>query len=199
MQEFPVLNIVNTLTDLRTYPPSTNATVLLIGKATVGDGLGGFYRWDSSSVAIEDSTYLNTIVSSVPDITGRWVRVFQKVKVYPHGLMVTNGGVMTFYAGSTTNASGQSVINLTEDNTLSGVPLFSAVWQVNGQADASASTSNDVITGNGKVSADLKTATFTFSRGNSSAVGVLGLTVLGLRSAPASTPVRLSVTGIKSS
>lgn len=45
---------VPVLADLKALPVSPGAIVPLIGKATPGDGLGGFYRWGPVTTGSED-------------------------------------------------------------------------------------------------------------------------------------------------
>lgn len=64
--------VVNTVADLRVAP--TNGTVTTLGCITVGDGGGGFWRWDETSTA-EDN--VGTVVQSTSTSgAGRWVRSF---------------------------------------------------------------------------------------------------------------------------
>lgn len=188
------------LTNLRAMPIADNQRIFMVGKSAMGDNLGGFYRWDSSSTAAEDLTFMNVVISNL-SATGRWVRIFQKAKTYAQGILVNNAGVKTMYLPGTTDSSGNVTVNLTDDNTATGNPLFTEVWITAGMASVAAATANDVLTGSGKVSADLKTMTYSFARGNSTTLGstllaLAGLIIPGLRAANAGVAVQLKVEGI---
>jgi hypothetical protein len=62
----------NTLTDLRGSAGTPNVQVLLNGLASINDGNGGVYMWNSTSTATDDGfiTIKPTTVT-----TGRWVRI----------------------------------------------------------------------------------------------------------------------------
>lgn len=193
---------VATISDLKVAPMSPDTLVLVVGKATMMDNLGGFYRWDSSSTADEDLDFLNVIKSS-NSAAGRWVRVFQRAKVYPGGVLVNTGGVKTFYIlGKTTDVAGLVTAYLTEDGTATGKPLFSTVWGTTGSASTLATSANDIVIGGQKLlSSDLKTLTYQFARGNSTVLGttlsaLIGLVVPGLRPPLSGTPVSILVYGV---
>ena len=120
------LDRVDMMTDLKNNPITSGAQVLMVGKTSITDGLGGFYRWDETSTATEDMTNLNVIASNLSS-TGRWVRTFQRVQVLPHGILVLNGGFKTFYAASSTASTGKATINLTMDNTTTGTAFCTSI------------------------------------------------------------------------
>lgn len=193
---------VMTIADLKTQPVSEDTIVLLVSNSTLGDGLGGFYRWDSTSSADEDTTFYNVVKSSTTS-SGRWVRIFQRVRQFPHGVLVSVGGVKTFYAlGKTTDVNGLVTAYLTDDGTATGNSLFTTVWTAQGQAIAQAATANDLVIGGQKsLSSDMKTLIFQFARGGSVTLGssltaILGLLIPGLRPPAIGTPVTLVVTGL---
>lgn len=200
--EVTLQNTVNTIADLKKIFPK-NQVVLVIGKTTPGDGLGGFYRWDPSASGVDDTAFLNIVATTVEDPpAGRWVRVFQKVKTYPHGIMVMNGGVKIFYAtGLSTDSQGKIVVNLTEDATTNGSALFTEIWQKGFDAQNSAPTANDVISGNAVVSANLKVLTYTFSKGSSQTLGlnvaqIVGANIASMKAVPAGVPVIIKIEGV---
>lgn len=200
MNEVPLLQIFKTLADLKAaYNPTGNA--LILGKTTVGDGLGGFYYWDpTNTTATEDTKFLNMIVSSVTN-NGRWTRVFQKAQTIPQGYMVNNGGVKTLYCPATTNSSGQCTIYLTNDGTATGTALFSEVWQVTPAASPTATIANPPLVGYGQASSDLKTLSCTFSQNNSTTLGatllnIAGTLIKGLTPVPSGVPVLIKVEGV---
>jgi len=193
---------VMTVADLKMQPVSTDTILLLVGKEHLADGLGGFYRWDVSSTLDEDMAFLNVIKSSVSS-TGRWVRIFQRVRQFSHGVLVSVGGVKTFYVlGKATDANGLVTAYLTDDGTPTGNALFSSVWTAQGQAIANAGSANDLVVGGQKsLSSDMKTLVYQFARGGSVTLGasltaLLGLVIPGLRPPGTGTPVTLIVTGL---
>lgn len=197
---------VNTIAELKTAPVYANTIMLVVGKAAVGDNLGGFYRWDSTSTAAEDLTFLNTIASTaIQGSTGRWVRIFQRARQYPGGVLVNTGGVKTFYAlGLSTAADGTVTSYLTDDGTATGNALFSTVWTTTGQATSmgTGTNANDIVIGGQKsLSSDNKTLVYQFARGNSTVLGatlsaLLGLVIPGLRPPIQGTACTLIVTGL---
>ncbi len=196
---------IKDLADLRSAPVSADTTALLICKTTVGDGLGGFYMWDASASGDEDTTYMNTIPSSV-STTGRWVRIFQKVRTYPQpvgvGTLVKNGGVKNLYVSSVINSNSEVTIYLTDNGTATGNALFKEIWSTDAEVTANVASSNDVVIGCRKsVSADLKTITFAFSRGNNQTLGatllsIAGTVIPGLRGAQTGLPVLIRIDGV---
>lgn len=192
---------VNLLSDLQNAPVSNGAIMFLIGKTTLGDGLGGFYRWDDSATGALDTVYLNIVPSNLSP-TGRWTRVFQRARNLAHGVLVTTGGIRSFYAPAVIDANSQTVINLTEDNTSGGVALFTEVWQTSGESVINVTDPNDVVMGTRKtLSANKKVLTYYFARGNTTTLGatllsILGLVIPGLRNAAAGTAVIIKVEGM---
>lgn len=128
----------DTLADMRAYDVSSwtagslMATALLID-INSGDAKGGLYQWSPSSAAAEDLTYYNVVLSNTTS-TGRWVRVFQRVRVLPQGRLVYNGDVKTLYVPTTTNASGEATFYLTYDGTPTGTPIFSTILENKSEA-----------------------------------------------------------------
>ena len=188
---------VGSMTELKSAPTSADTTVLLLGKSTASDGFSGFYRWDPDSSATEDLTFMNAITSSLSS-TGRWVRIFQRARTLPHGVLVYNGGVKSFYPlNAVTDANGEVVLNLTENNTTTGVPLFSAIWSVSMEGVTATASANDVVVGSRKaLSSDSRVLTLRFVRGASTLVSVLGVALPGLRVAPAGISIGARIDGI---
>jgi hypothetical protein len=187
---------INLISDLQTTRVTHNQVVLVVGKTTMGDGLGGFYRWDANSTAAVESVFMNVVASSVTT-KGRWLRIFQRARSLAQGVLVNNGGVKTLYATGTTDANGRITINLTEENTAAGTALFTDVWLTTGEATNGAATPNDVATGSRvSLSTDKKVLVYQFSRGNSSVVSLLGVNVLGMRAVASGTPVAVRIDGV---
>lgn len=192
---------VSLLADMQNAPVSADTIIFLVGKDTMGDGLGGFYRWDASATGSLDAQYLN-IVPSNKSSSGRWVRIFQRARNLSHGVLVNNGGVKSFYAPSTVDANSQSLINLTEENTANGTAIFSEVWSTNGESIVNVTDPNDVVIGVRKtLSANKKQLTYYFARGNTTTLGsallnILGLVIPALRPAAVGTSVIIKVEGI---
>ena len=188
------------LNDLRNANPSDTPVRFLVAKNAVGDNLGGFYRWDATSTASEDTQYLNVVASSLTS-TGRWVRVFQKAKTYAQGVLVNNGGIRTLYAPAVTDSNGQVAINLTDDNTLTGNNLFSEIWQVTPQQNPTVALANAPIMGSAQASGDLKKVTCIFHQNNSTTLGatllaIAGTVIKGLTPVPANVSVLVKIEGI---
>lgn len=202
MAEIPLLQVVKTIDDLRVLNPSLDAMVLLVGKSAVGDGLGGFYRWDATDItSAEETQFMNTLVSTVAGAAGRWVRVFQRAKAYPAGVMVMNGGVRTLYCPTVTDSSGRATVYPTVDGTATGAALFSEIWQIAGTVNAQATSVDGVIVGSGNISTDRKTVTYTFAKNKTTTLGqtlaaLLGAAIPGLQQAQASVPVYITLVGI---
>lgn len=189
---------IDLISGLKATPVSAMPTIaLVIGGAALGDGLGGFYRWTVDDTSTEDTRFFNVVASSTSS-TGRWIRVFQRVRAVAGGYLVTNGGFKQFFMPTTLNSSGQATIYLTLDGTATGTPIFTEVWTTQGDGAAAGSTANDSVIGTRKsLSIDLKTLTYQFVRGSSTTLtGLLGLVVPGLTSAPSGTAVVVAVSGI---
>lgn len=194
MQEIPLQQIVNTVADLRLLNPATNQIALMVGKTLVGDGLGGFYRWDSTATGAED-TYMNFIISTV-NSNGRWVRVFQKARAVGGGILVNNGGVKSFYISATTGSTGEVTLNLTMDNTATGTAIFSEIWSIVPNPQTSAATPSDAVQSYRKsLSADLKTTTYGFYKANAVTI-TLGLFLTPVTSIGAGTNIQFRIDGI---
>lgn len=189
---------VDLIAGLKAMPVSAMPTIaLVVGGATLGDGLGGLYRWTADDATVEDTRFFNVVTSSMSG-TGRWVRIFQRVRQVAGGYLVTNGGFKQFFMGTTLNGSGQAVANLTMDGTASGTPIFSEVWTTQGDGAAAGSTANDSVIGTRKsLTGDLKVLTYQFVRGsNTTLSGLLGIVIPGLQAAPSGTSVVIAVSGI---
>lgn len=180
---------------LKDSPTKDGSVVFLVAKNAVGDNLGGFYRWDPTSTLAEDAQFMNVIKSNFTN-TGRWIRIFQKVKVYPHGILVNNGGVRTFYAPGITNAGGEVSINLTEDNTPTGTPLFTEVWLNQSKATTeSTSVSNSVQSYVKSTTADLKQTTHGYYKPNAVTITV-GLLFNPVAAVGAGVNVQFKIEGV---
>lgn len=189
-----ITRTVDLLSDLRQLP-ITSGNIFLTGKTTLTDGLGGFYRWDSSSSASEDTTFMNVIISNVTS-SGRWVRTFQKAKSYPQGVLVINGGVKTFYVSGTTDSNGEVTINLTDDNTSTGNALFTEIWFTDSRSTTSASSlANSIQSYTKSIAVNLKTASFGFFKANALTI-TLGLVYSPLTSAGSGITTQFKVEGI---
>lgn len=95
------VKVFDILSDLQTKAlPQGNA--LILGRSTVGDGNGGFFRWSATSTA---STNLTVLVSSRnASTTGRWIQV---------GLDADNApATQTLAAGTATVATTGRVIRV---------------------------------------------------------------------------------------
>lgn len=62
-------NLVN---DLTTFKGMPNANVIVLGNLTVGDGNGGSYYWDDTSVAAPDGI---NIIQVTGVVIGRWIKL----------------------------------------------------------------------------------------------------------------------------
>lgn len=162
---------VMTLADLRNLPIHDGRVVLLLGKASILDNQGGFYRFDGNSTAPEDTTFMNIIISNLSE-RGRWIRVFQWAQELPHGKLVTNGGMKTFFVIGTSTAAGDVTVSLTRENNATGTPIFTDIWSIltHPMVEA-ASISGAVMTFRKSLSSDLKTLTYGLFRPNVNAVG----------------------------
>lgn len=188
---------VETVAELKAIPVSADAGAiyLLVGRAAVSDGLGGFYRWNPAASDTEDATFMRTFPSD-NSAMGRWERVFQRVQVLPHGILVNNGGVKTFYAPGTTNASGEITLNLTLDNTANGTPIFTEIWFNDSKAAVTATTPANAVSSYVKnLSANLKQTTHGYFRANAVTI-TLGLLYAPFAAAPAGVGVQFKIEGV---
>lgn len=186
------------LTDLRNTPVYANKVVMLVGKNNLGDNLGGFYRWDVDSSGTDDMVYLNKLASNLTP-TGRWVRVFQRARsTVGGGVLVNNGGVKTLYITGTTDANGEVILNLTDNNLSTGNALFTEIWSivVNPQIDASG-PATAVQSYRKTLSTNLKTLTYGFYKANAFTV-VLAAVITPVANVGAGTVVQFAITGINS-
>ena len=185
---------IGLLADLKQQPVAIGARALLVGRTSLDDGLGGFYRWDENATGADDLSFMNKLSSDVSP-TGRWVRIFQKATSYPQGVLVKNGGVKTFYAGGVTNSNGDCTLNLTDDGTLSGNALFAEVWFNDSKSTVTATGPANAVTSYVKsLSSDLKTTTHGFFRANAVTV-TLGLLYSPFAAVPAGIPVQFQING----
>lgn len=187
---------LDTLGDLRQQPVQDGQLVLVLGATAWGDGLGGFYRWSPSAADAEDTPYYNIVASSVTG-AGRWMRVFQRVKMIGTSVLVTNGGFKTLFAPAITDANGRVTVYLTDDGTATGTALFGNIMQTTGEGTAVQTDPNNLLSGGRySLSADRKTLVYQFARGNSSVVSLLGVNVLGMRAAAAGATVVVRIDGM---
>lgn len=190
-----ILLQVDLMSNLKTQAIKHGTKVFLVGKYYVNDGLGGLYMYDSSSNVTQDTVYINSITSNLSS-TGRWLRVFQKAKAYPQGILVSNGGVKTLFVSGTTDSNGEITINLTGENTSGGTALFKEVWAVNVNPTTDASSVTNAIQSYRKsLPANLKTCTYGFYKANALTI-TLGLLYNPFTSVGAGTIVNFRVEGI---
>jgi hypothetical protein len=199
--ETNLLNIVNNLEELKARMPHPGMHVLLVAKAVIGDNLGGFYRWDPDASGAEDTVYMNTIPSN-NSTTGRWIRVFQKAQAYPHGVLVRNGAVKSFWVAGISDANGDVTVNLTEDGTATGKEIFQEVWSTQCEATVNMVSANDAVVVTRKsLSANRKVLVYRLARGKQTTLGlslgqILGVGISGLQAASSGIPCQIRVDGI---
>ena len=187
------ISMVRTLTDLKAVAVGSISTVFMLGRVTSGDGLGGFYDWNETSTDAEDTQFLNTVVSN-NSATGRWIRVYQKAKTVPQGILVSNGGVKTLYVSTVTDSNGKAKINLTTDNTPTGPSIFTEIWENRSYSKLTATGPGDAVQSY-LVAADLKTTTHGYYKANAITI-TLGLVVPPLASTGAGIAVGFKIEGI---
>lgn len=195
--------VLDTVTALRAARTSAGQIVLVVGATTLADGLGGFYRFDPASTAVDDTTTWNVVrpTAIASNAPGRWVRVFQKRRQLASGAhLLTHAGAKTLYVSGTTDSNGEVVVSLTDDD---GTALFAEVWMTVAEArPSSLPDASEVVTGTRKaLSVDRKQLTYRFARGNATTLGnglgqLLGAIVRGQRDAPAGVPVTIRVDGM---
>lgn len=187
---------LDTINDLREAYTAEGQLVLVLGVATYGDGLGGFYRWVGSSNAVEDTAFYNVIASNVTT-PGRWIRVFQRVRQIGGNTLVSNGSFKMLFAPGVADSNGRVTVYLTDDGTATGNALFTTIMQTTGEGTAAVSDPNNVLIGaRYSMSSDLKTLVYQFARGNSTVLSVLGTNVIGMRSAATGAPVSVRIEGV---
>lgn len=189
--------VYETLADLKAAPTADQSFATLAGKLVFSDGLGGLYRFDASSTAADDATYLNVVQPTTG--AGRWIRVIQRVRQLSNGLLEINGPVKRLYRqGTTTGTGGDVTLYLTDDNTASGTALFTSVIQISYEVLTASSGAASTMFGQRKsLSADLKTLVYTIARGNTTTLAlVVGLAIPGLASVPAGTVVQFTIVGM---
>lgn len=190
--------VCDTVADLKAAATADADVALLVSKAAPGDNLGGIYRYSAASTEAEDMAYLNVIrpAAAATGTPGGWLRVVQRAKTYPQGVMSMNGIVRTFFASGTTNASGDVILFLTEDNTATGVPLFKQIWFNDSKATVNATGPANAVTSYVKTLAtDLRQTTHGFFRANALTV-TLGLVYSPFAAVPAGVPVQFRIEGV---
>lgn len=169
--------------------------VMTLGAVTEGDGLGALYSFKPSSTTAEDTINWNT-VKITARTTGRFEKIFVRKIVLPHGILQINSGIKKFYCNTVINASSEATINLTMDNTTNGVAIFNNVLWDDSKANTPITNVNDMVSSCRKSLVNSnKQLTHIFARGNSAVISVIGVNVLGLRSAAQNTPVTFIVEG----
>lgn len=197
---------LDTLSQLRAAPVAEGTLVLLVGKDVPYDGKGGLYRWSAASVAADESGSMSfsVIASTRPgQVTGRWIRVFHKVRVLPQGFLIYTGGVMEFFSNDLlSDANGRVQTYLTYDGTVSGAPIFTDVWQPSFSVLFKPTNVNSAIIGNIEpLPIDLKSAAVNLSQLKPTSLPGVLTSLLGLIINPAQVPasgtkVRIFVKGV---
>jgi len=185
--------VFNSITDLKKQSGIDSAIVYVAGGQDITDFRGAFYRYLASSTATEDNTYFG-VVKPTSVTTGRWMRVNQTTINYPQGTLFRIGLLKIFVASSTTNAQGESTLNLTTDNTTNGTSIFANILYNMSMAITPATTANDVVSSSVKVQANTVNMKYTTHRYAKGSLGVLGIATL---SNPANnTPVQFFIVGL---
>lgn len=181
-----------TIADLKTKPVEEGAMYLVQGIAMQN---GGLFYWSGTATAAEDAPYYNYVTSSISG-TGRWIRNTVKNQTLPSGFLETNGQIKTITLNGTTDSNGMCAFNLTYEGTSGGtaIPTMTPFSVQAYPQPGTVATSNDITHGQCQaVSANFKTVTCRYGRGSSTALSVLGISVLGLRDAVVNTPVSVQV------
>lgn len=166
MAELNTLISVSTQAELKAVFPAPGMIAYLLSKSTIGDNLGGFYRWDENATGADDTLYMKSFCSSTKP-TGRWVRTFQTIALLTHGTLFIEGGKKTFYASLDTVSGGTASLNLTMDNTATGDPIFREILSTRADCLSNAATVADlVLSGRKSLSADLKQVSYLFFKAN---------------------------------
>lgn len=186
------------LSDLRNEIGADEESVIITtGELALRDGKGALYGWNPSSMNAEDSA--NNVVrptSIAQAQPGRWEKVFVRKMVLPQGILHINNGIKKLYCAATTDANSEATINLTMENTTNGTAIFSNILWDDSKANINVGNVNDMVSSCRKLlSANMKQLTHIFARGNSAAVSVVGINILGLRTAVAGTNVTFIVEG----
>ena len=190
--------VYDTLAALRAAPTGDSDVVLMVGKAGLGDNLGGLYRYSATSTDAEDTAYLNVVqpAAVASGAPGRWQRVVTRAKAYPQGVLVMNGAVKTFFAAGTTNAAGDVTLFLTDTNTAAGNPLFTQVFFNDSRATTAATGPANAVTSYVKtLAADLRQTTHGFFKANAVTV-TLGLVYAPFAAVGAGIPVQFRIEGM---
>lgn len=184
------------LASLKATKGGNENVIMTLGQTSKGDNRGSLYYWDALSTEAEDTTYYYVV--QVTGVTiGRWKKAFTRVQTLPHGILYINSGMKEFYASSVTIGDGTCTIYLTMDGTATGTAIFTNILFDDSKATVNTATINDMVSSCRKsLSANLKELVHLFGRGNSTAVSVLGVNILGLRTAVANTPVSFSIKGM---
>lgn len=198
-QKNQALIVADNITQLKNKPVDSTATYLLKNVSTIMDGSGGgLYVWSYGATDAEDLVYYNVVASNL-STKGRYIRTAVKNNVVPNGVLMNNGGMKTLILNATTPANGIVTYYLTSDGTAAGPAIFSQM-PVRAAAEPrinSVATSNDIVVGQcTTISADKKTLTCIYARGNSSLVSILGVNILGLRAPDVGTAVSVTVVGM---
>jgi len=186
------LVVCDNISEMLSKPVHTKAKYWVVNAVNVNDGLGGVYYYDSLSTEAVDNTYWN-VVKPTSVTVGRFKRANTRNVKLTQGMLEQNGGVKTLTVLTTLNVAGEATVNLTYDNTATGTKIFTDTPVVHCTAQPNGTTANNMIIGQPKsFSADQKQITVAFSRGNEGVLAIL----LGLRAAPAGTPVAVIIKGM---
>ncbi|UHG93236.1 hypothetical protein [Spirosoma oryzicola] len=192
------LPVVQTVADLKLKAVSPYTPVFVLARNDLSDGLGlgAIYYWKPDATDAEDMTFLNVIGSSV-SATGRWMRLIVRTQQLPGGILVSNSGKKEYFTSIVTSAQGKATINLTADGTATGTALFSTIYSNRCEMVGPMPTSinNAILEYTESVSSDKKQTTHQFYKGNSTAVGALGLSVVSFTAAPASVSANCTIAG----
>lgn len=183
---------VNSLTELQNYDGDFNSVIILVGKDSRDDGKGGIFRFDMNSTEAEDTAYMRVIKpNSVA--TGRWKRINTKIEVLPHGILLDNQGVKTFYASTVTDANGEVTLNLTRENTSTGTAFCQEIKYNDARSTVVATSVSSAVQSYVKnTTANLKQSTYGFYRANALTI-TLGLVYNPCASVGAGVPVQFRV------
>jgi hypothetical protein len=161
---------VNTVAELKQYPGAHNAYAYMTGRDSIADGLGGNYRYDTSSTATADDY---NIVQVTGVTKGRWMRANQNTFIYTGGTVFKIGPLKIYVGATTIGSNGETTINATTDNTTNGTAIFTNIFFATGQAISNVTTPNEIVTGMTKsISANKKQVVLKFGTGN--LVSILG-------------------------
>lgn len=190
------LMFVNTLPDLRTLLPTQDRVYFLLGRDSIYDGKGGFYRYDSTSTDTVENYYMNVLGSNLSTV-GKFKRIFAKTFALPGGILSINAGIKTYYCTGTTNSSGEITINRTVDNTSNGASIFTEIWGTTIMPVAIATGPAEAVQSYPRTAPAVsnKTVTYGFYKANAVTVTV-GLLLTPVASIGAGTSVNFIIVGI---